>query len=190
MFMRHLPAFLSLLALLFVSCSGPATPPNGAGELPRLMVERLAWMDEVAQVKQARSLPVTDAKREAELLLAMEKKGAAKGLPATAVRSLFSGQMDAAKQVQTEWLRAHKNTPAPGVALPDLAATVRPALDRIGENMLAALATARAKNSGPQTLAAARARLRRAGYSPAVITPALKGLEAAFTAESAPPEGR
>ncbi|MGV3661147.1 MAG: gamma subclass chorismate mutase AroQ [Prosthecobacter sp.] len=182
--MRHLLSFL--LCLFSASCAG--TGPGG--DLPHLLVERLGWMDEVAQVKQAKALPVTDAKREAELLQAMETKGAAKGLPATAVRSLFSGQMDAAKQVQREWLQAHKNVPAAGGALPDLAATVRPALDKLGDEMLSALAKARALKVGPQTVDTAREQMTAAGYSSAVIRPALKGLEAAFIEESGHREAR
>ncbi|HEY1053039.1 MAG TPA: chorismate mutase [Prosthecobacter sp.] len=163
-----------LLCLLSASCAAPG------GKLPRLMVERLNWMDEVAQVKQAKNLPVTDAKREAELLLAMEKKGAARGLPAPAVRAFFSGQIDAAKQVQTEWLQAHPTVPATKDALPDLATTVRPALDAIGDKMLSALVSARANNNAPETLGAVRAQMTHAGYPSAVITPALNGLETAL----------
>lgn len=154
------------------------------------MVERLSWMDEVAQVKQAKSLPVTDAKREAELLQAMEKKGAARGLPAPAVHALFAGQIDAAKQLQTEWLHAHKHAPVAQGDLPDLATTVRPALDEIGDKMLSALVTARTKENAPQIVAAARAQMTAAGYSPSVITPALKGLETALIAGSAPLAGQ
>lgn len=169
-----LARFSLLFSLLLVSC---ATPQE---DLPHLLVQRLSWMDEVARVKQAKKLPVTDAKREAELLQAMEKKGTAKGLPATAVRALFAGQIDAAKQRQTEWLQQHKNTPAAKAPLPDLATTVRPALDAIGEKMLSALVTARAANAGPQTVAAARAQMTQAGYSSAVSTPALNGLQASL----------
>lgn len=183
--MRHVPAhFALLLCLLSASCAVPGKT------LPSLMVERLSWMDDVAQVKHAKSLPVTDAKREAELLHAMEKKGAVRGLPAPAVHALFAGQIDAAKQLQTEWLHAHKHVPVAQGGLPDLAATVRPALDDIGNEMLSALVIARTKGNAPQILAAARAQMTAAGYSPAVITPALKGLETALTAESAPPAGQ
>lgn len=171
---RHLIALFC--CFLSASCVGPG------GKLPHLMAERLSWMDEVAQVKHVKKLPVTDPIREAELLQAMERKGATQGLPAPAVRAFFSGQMDAAKQVQTEWLRVHKDIPGTGKALPDLATTVRPALDAIGEKMLSDLVAARAKRTthALQTVEAARARLTKAGYSPAVITPAVTGLEAAL----------
>lgn len=97
-----------LLVLLLGACAVPGAGPRS---LPQLMVQRLGWMDEVAQVKQARSLPVTDAKREAELLDAMERAGAEKGLPAEVVRAFFSGQIEAAKVVQREWLARHAGRP-------------------------------------------------------------------------------
>lgn len=165
-----------LLALLLTSCAGPKP---GAQDLPHLMVERMSWMDEVAQVKQARSLPVTDAKREAELLDAMTLAGTQQGLPAAAVRSFFSGQIDAAKVYQREWLAQHASQSPPSTqALPDLATTVRPALDALGKQMLRALAKARGSSAAPQIISSAQDQLTRAGYSRAVIRPAMAGLEA------------
>lgn len=168
---------LAGLTLLFASC----TNPRGGQRLPRLMEQRLAWMDEVAQVKQARSLPVTDRKREAELLLAMERAGAAHGLPAPVVRAFFSGQMEAAKLLQREWLSQHAGQIATQSTLPDLQGVVRPALDRLGHEMLAALSQARHEQLAPQSLLqATQQRLSAAGYSAAVVELALKGLAQAL----------
>lgn len=174
--------FLLLAAQVFTSCT--STPvPHETQELPALMVERLEWMDDVARAKQAKALPVTDAKREAELLDAMTRAGARHGLPSSAVRAFFAGQIDAAKQCQREWLAQHAGQPlAHGQDVPDLAATVRPALDAIGAKMLSALAAAR-RARDPAAIAiatAARLRLAQAGCSPAVIRPAVAGLEAAL----------
>src|SRR5262249_3517 len=109
------------LAIAFLTgCASPKASSKGSS-LPALMVERLGWMDKVAQVKLPRSLPVTDPKREAELLVAMEKQGAQSGLPATAVRAFFAGQIESAKQYQTEWLKQHSKKDVPAESLPDLA---------------------------------------------------------------------
>jgi chorismate mutase-like protein len=144
------------------------------------MVARLNWMDEVAQAKQARSLPITDPVREAELLTAMEKRGVKSGLPAHAVRQFFTGQMQAAKHCQQEWLLQNPRA-ASHQAPPDLARTVRPALDHIGGEMITALAAARRSKEGPDAiLIQARHQLHRAGYSPTVTTAALHGLQAAL----------
>lgn len=144
------------------------------------MVERLGWMDEVAQVKQARSMPVTDAKREAELLDAMERLGTESGLPAARVRAFFSGQILAAKQHQEEWLRRHAGVKPLNQAVPDLGKTVRPALDALGRKMIRALAAARASQDTAPLIRAAQTQLAQAGYSQAVITPAVRGLEDAL----------
>ncbi|MFN7560684.1 MAG: chorismate mutase [Prosthecobacter sp.] len=146
--------------------------------LPRLMVERLSWMDEVAEVKRARALPVSDPVREAELLKAMEQRGAASGLPAGAVRAFFSGQMQAARQLQQEWLQRPSSPDQKTGALPDLAGTVRPALDEIGIKMISCLTLAHGSAVAPRITSEARLRLSQAGYSEAVIRAAIEGLEA------------
>jgi chorismate mutase-like protein len=143
------------------------------------MIERLAWMDEVAAIKQSRSLPVADPAREADLLRAMEQRGTEAGLPAAATRAFFTGQITAAKEFQTEWLHQHSH-PQPR-RLPDLAKTVRPALDRIGTEMLTHLAHLRASSpDAAATVEIARQRLTQAGYSQTVIHTSLQGLQAAL----------
>ena len=142
------------------------------------MVKRLDWMDDVAAVKQVKSLPITDPVREAELLRAMTQRGVAAGLPAESVRRFFTGQMQAAKVLQEEWLRQHPQGVTSYTRLPDLSKTVRPALDETGRQMIASLAQPRSPAEAAEVVSAARARLTRAGYSAAVMQPALAGLEA------------
>ena len=134
-------------------------------------------MDEVAAIKREHQLPIVDAKREAELLAAMEKKGVTAGLPAKSVRGFFTGQMDAAKECQQRfWL--HMATPkSHAKGLPDLATEVRPALDKIGEQMIAALVQARTQKLDPQTAQAiARNKLEQRHFSETVIRPAFARL--------------
>jgi chorismate mutase-like protein len=159
------------LALMLCSCSSPKT-------LPALMVERLNWMDEVAMAKQVKSLPITDPVREAELLRTMTQRGVSAGLPAERVRRFFNGQMQAAKVVQEEWLRQHPQGVTSYVRVPDLTHTVRPALDEIGRQMIAELAQPRSPAESAAVLNKARQRLESAGYSKAVMQPALDGLQA------------
>ena len=160
-----------VLAMLLPACSSPKT-------LPALMVERLNWMDEVALAKQVKSLPITDPVREAELLRTMTQRGVAAGLKEENVRRFFTGQMVAAKVVQEEWLRQHPQGVTSYVMVPDLKLTVRPALDAIGQKMIASLATPRSAAKSAVVLSDARQRLARAGYSKAVMQPALEGLQA------------
>jgi chorismate mutase-like protein len=166
-----LSLLLWVLALMLSACSSPRT-------LPALMVERLDWMDEVAMAKRARSLPVTDPVREAELLRRMTQRGVAAGLKPVSVQRFFTGQMLAAKEVQEECLRQHPQGLTSYMMVPDLTLTVRPALDEIGQQMIAELALPRSPAESAAILTEAQQRLARAGYSEAVMQPALDGLQA------------
>lgn len=167
-----------VLALVLSSCASSKT-------LPALMVQRLGWMDEVAEAKRAKGLPITDPVREAELLRTMTQRGVAAGVQAERVRSFFTGQMQAAKVRQEEWLRQHPSATTRKV--PDLTGTVRPALDKISAQMIDQLALKTRSMSSLSvrlTLSDAQARLTRAGYSAAVIEPAMKGLRQALNPDS------
>ena len=176
---------LSLLGacLLLTACTLTQPSAHRDGEkLAELMIERLDWMDEVAAIKQIRRLPVADPGREAELLAAMEQRGlsVSEGVPKSATRAFFTGQIAAAKEFQAEWLQQHPR-PQPR-NLPDLAKTVRPALDRIGAEMLTHVGNISAVHADANAMVEiARQHLTRAGYSQAVIQPSLQGLQAALT---------
>lgn len=172
---------LCLLALsLFLSA---CNTPGPRQEMPRLIAERLSWMDDVAEYKQAKSLPILDPAREAQLLEAMVAKAPEHDLPPAAVRAFFSGQMAAARQVQQEWLAAHPAQAARmNRPLPDLTGTVRPALDALGKKLLPALATARKASATDQAqmIARTQARLAQQGYSKAATDHAVGGLAEAL----------
>jgi chorismate mutase-like protein len=167
-----------MLGLTGCSDRGQNVLSPSTSQLPNLIVERLRWMDEVAMVKQARSLPVTDAKREAELLAAVEVQAAQQGIPPRAARDFFAGQIEAAKNFQMEWLAQHLQQPTDTSSLPDLAKDVRPALDHIGQRMLAALAVSRREDKPELVVPAAVTALKQAGFSQSVIVAAITGLEA------------
>ncbi len=168
-----------VLALMLSACSSPKS-------LPALMVERLNWMDEVAMAKRANGLPITDPVREAELLADMTQRGVAAGLKAENVQRFFTGQMQAAKGVQEQWLRQHPGAASSLQPVPDLAQTVRPALDKIGREMIAELAHSHGPAESAALLNEARQRLGHAGYSEAVMRPALEGLQAGLLDHEVP----
>ena len=171
--------FAVLLTLVFSGCATDRASSLGdSATMGRLMAERLGWMKQVARVKQARHLPVTDAKREAEVLTAMVKQGAGHGLPPAAVKAYFNGQMQAAREQQRQWMMMVYHPEVKNEPMPDLAKTVRPALDAIGQRMIVGLAQARASGKKEQIIAEARRLLTEKGYVPEVIEPALRGLEA------------
>lgn len=173
-----LPSLLLLLPLLMPACSGMGGSHHS---LPALMVKRLDWMDDVAEAKRAKGLPITDPKREAELLRSMTQRGDAAGLNDESVKLFFSGQMQAAKVRQEEWL--HQHPAATAVQAPDLATTIRPALDKIGTQMIEQLAEETRRRSPKEAavlVTQARNQLLQAGYSEAVIKPAVQGLKDAL----------
>lgn len=141
------------------------------------MVERLSWMDEVAAVKKARSLPVTDPVREAQLLAAMTQRGTEAGLRESSVKAFFEGQMKAARTFQEEWLKLHADAKPDDKPLTDLVKTVRPELDKISGKMISNLAIARLQDKA-KIVEEARQQLSKAGYSKSVIASAMRGLEA------------
>jgi len=180
LFRRSLFATLSSV-LLALCCGGCATDHLGSADGPaalgKLMVQRLEWMDQVARVKQAKNLPITDPKREAELLSAMVKQGEAQGVPARAVEGFFTGQMKAAKLRQEEWIKAHPQGQPSRGALPELATAVRPALDRISAQMIEGLAEARKASDSAAIKNEALQDLTKAHYSKPVTEAAMRGLE-------------
>jgi chorismate mutase-like protein len=147
------------------------------------MVQRLDWMDEVAQNKLLNSLPIKNEKREAELLEAMIELGTQSGLPAVAVDEFFKGQILAARTYQEEWLSSHSISSKGRVEILDLTQTVRPALDALGREMIDGLVKDRQSKQQERIIRTARAKLTSAGYSSAVTTHALRGLRAGLTLE-------
>lgn len=114
-------------------------PASEVRVLVDLMERRLALMPEVAAWKHARGQPVTDAAREREVLDRWEDAAAGFGIERGAARGFMDAQIAAARELQ-ERLRADWEG---GLAVPpsarDLAGAIRPELDRIGAEMLAAV---------------------------------------------------
>ena len=109
-------------------------------ELCTLIAQRLELMPGVARAKWNRKLPITDLKREQALLEKMVADGVVGGLPAEFVTSFFQAQMTAARLVQerafAEWT-TQQHPPFPDA--PDLERDIRPRIDDLNRQMLAAL---------------------------------------------------
>lgn len=149
--------------------------------LVSLVVERLAWMDEVAEIKRAKGTPVADPVREEALLQAMEKQAGEAGLSAGQVRQFFAGQILAARAFQEDWLSRPTPDEWKGRPLPDLATDVRPRLDDIGRRMISALAANRKPEEASVIIRQAREALQRAGYTEVVIDHVATGLKAGLS---------
>ncbi|MEM7176312.1 MAG: gamma subclass chorismate mutase AroQ [Pseudomonadota bacterium] len=112
--------------------------------------ERLGWMAPVAAWKFANDKPVEDLEREAVVLQAAQTKAEQIGLARGSVLDFFQAQIDAAKAIQWCWIARWKAGAPPPTETPDLVAEIRPALIRLGQDVLDELAGEIAQN-GPIT---------------------------------------
>ncbi|WP_229211441.1 MULTISPECIES: gamma subclass chorismate mutase AroQ [unclassified Duganella] len=103
--------------------------------------QRLLLAQAVARAKWNVQAPIDDLPREAQVIQAAVKQGAALGLADAWVEAVFHAQIEASKIVQRE-LYAKWRTQQAGKFddAPDLAKTVRPELDRITAQLLRSLA--------------------------------------------------
>jgi cyclohexadienyl dehydratase len=125
------------LATLFLVCgtvrSAQFDSTDHVDQAVTLMAERLALMPHVARWKQAHRLPILDAAREQQVLDATVQQARELGIDVAGARTLFALQIERAREVQarvaaSEW--AHSGP------LRDLNSDLRPALDRIGKQLL------------------------------------------------------
>jgi chorismate mutase-like protein len=141
------------------------------------MEARLKIASDVAWAKANSGAPVLDVERERVLLAALVKQGEAAGLPKARVERFFSAQIAASREVQTELLAAWAagTTARPATPPLDLRTQIRPRLDALSAELIAALVQA------PENLPAGdRVRvervLRQRGFSEAVSRLAAGGL--------------
>ncbi|MFD7547484.1 gamma subclass chorismate mutase AroQ [Streptomyces sp. NPDC059578] len=132
-----------------------AAPDRQAGHRPldrvtSLLAERLLVADKVAAAKYGTSLPIEDVVRERQILDDVARRSAALGLDPVRTSAVFRDQIEAGKNVQralfARWDAHPEERPT---ERPDLGRDVRPVLDRITTDLLAALTA-----SGPARAAA------------------------------------
>lgn len=159
---------LLLLVSLSVPACGPATlppvarkaaPDRSFDELLGLIRQRLDVMHDVAHWKWANKGPIEDPTRESALLDDVAKQGTALGLDQDLTRAFFRGQIEAAKVIQRADFHRWETEPSgPKGEAPDLAGILRPRIDSLNKELLAALA--RAKPQWPDRAATSRLRSR------------------------------
>lgn len=120
----------------------------GEDALFAAVAERLSHMRDVAHFKSIAGRPIEDRAREEIVLDAAVASAVARGLDAGSVRAFFRAQIDAAKIIQYRYRAAWLADPsALGSTAPDLATDIRPALTRLGDRIIEALA-ARLRSHG------------------------------------------
>jgi len=143
-------AFLVCLSstLLFVSLSSCSTQSTRAPEIDtakmdhllQLINARLAMSRMVARAKWNSGAPLDDPEREQEILEYASNEAASVGIPEAMARDFFQDQFNAGKLLQRrlheEWQRTGQQS---FTYAPDLYNDMRPVLDRLTAQLIAAL---------------------------------------------------
>lgn len=137
-----------------------STTAHGLASVTDLFAQRLLLADKVAAAKYGTGTPIDDPAREAQILADVRSRAAGLGLDPDNAAAVFRDQIEANKLVQRGLHARWDATPGERpTQRPDLANEVRPALDRITTELLAALAeTERARavpSCGPRLAVAA-----------------------------------
>lgn len=106
-----------------------------------LMQERLLIMHDVARWKWQAGMPITDPKREEALIERTVEEARRHDLDADMARGFMRAQIEAGKKIQQADFDAWRASgAAPTGEIPDLDATLRPKIDRLGPALIASLA--------------------------------------------------
>ena len=111
------------------------TPQSEVHAAASLIAARLELMPAVAAWKKQHGLPIQDAAREREVLAATVREAQRLGIEPNSAERLFALQIQIARAVQERGI-ARGSSSGP---LRDLNTDLRPALDRIGKELLLAL---------------------------------------------------
>ncbi|OFA05002.1 cyclohexadienyl dehydratase precursor [Duganella sp. HH101] len=116
--------------------------PWGLEPLRLAIDQRLLLAQAVARAKWNVQAPIEDLGREAQVIQAAVKEGAALGLSKSWIEAVFRAQIEASKTVQRElfaqWSAQHAGKFDDA---PDLAKTIRPELDRLTTQLLRSMAS-------------------------------------------------
>lgn len=188
----------------------PAATAAPVAALLARLDERLSLMPEVARAKRRLGRPVEDRAREERVIAAaletVRGEAARRGvdpLDVDAVRRLYVAQIEAAKQIQRDWLAEH---PAPGdparaeatpgdpdreraEAAARLEGVLRPALLFLGERIATVLVEAAAEGAAAPDPARVAEALARHGLPPQRVGAIARALDAVLSsgAAAAPP---
>lgn len=114
-------------------------PAADVNEVADVLAARLQLMEPVAAWKYAHKLPVLDEVRERKVLDSTVHQARAIGIDGDAARELFALQLRLARQIQEHFIAQWRNGGTRPGELRDLDSDLRPALDRIGGQLLRSL---------------------------------------------------
>ena len=135
-----------LYGLILSLASGPvladarlSSPDQAVADLVGQVHARLQLMEFVAAWKHVHELPVTDAPREQKVLDATVQQATDLGIDPQAARSLFALQIALARKIQEDRIARWRAGEPVTTPIRDLDSDLRPALDRIGKQLLHAI---------------------------------------------------
>jgi chorismate mutase len=136
---------LSLLLTLLASCQCTTPAVQDQAALKQLLIlidQRLAVAPLVAQAKWNSGVPIDDPAREKSILDVVSQQATQAGVDTAFAREFFQAQFDAGKLIQSrlheQWRLAKQPPFADAI---DLGRDVRPVLDRLNPQIIAALGT-------------------------------------------------
>ena len=143
--MRHSALCLFLILLLpLVAADAAAT--SDVQLLRKLLIERLALMEQVAAYKWNNDLPIDDPVREANVLNASVARARAAGLKPEAARRLILDQMEAAKMIQRHYFASWEEQSVGSIDdVPDLVGELRPKIGALSGELVSVVAMSQAQ---------------------------------------------
>ena len=145
-----LPPLRLVFVVVLLACAGPdrlaaatfTSDETLRAALVELLDRRLALMPEVAAHKFRTGAPITDPAREQAVIDTAIAEARVLRLESDGVRAVYTLQIALARRVQEAWHARWRGGAATPPPARDLAAVLRPELDRLGRLQLPALALA------------------------------------------------
>ena len=137
------------LLIILMMAAAPGTHADAAlDSLASTMAARLQVMEDVAHYKWAHDVAVDAPKREAGVIAATVEKALAIGLDRAVATRAVTAQMAAAKQRQRRLIAVWTAGTPPAGNAPDLTRDIRPRINRLTVDFLAALKSAQPALAG------------------------------------------
>lgn len=139
-------ALVLLLVLTSVQSAWSTSSEGDLDALRKLLIERLALMEQVAAYKWNERLPVDDPAREVNVLKATLARSRAAGLDDGLARRFIVAQMEAAKIVQRFYFETWREEGVETIAdVPDLKTDLRPRIGALSADLIVSVAESRSQ---------------------------------------------
>ncbi|MEM1112113.1 MAG: gamma subclass chorismate mutase AroQ [Pseudomonadota bacterium] len=139
--LAHLTLQFALLVILLAQLAcATSSPEDPKARVYSLIEQRLTYMPDVAAFKYEHQIPIENLEREAMVIANVVAEAAEAGLAPASVVPFFETQIAAAKLIQASVWQQLENGDQALSGYRDLETDVRPALDRIGAELISAIA--------------------------------------------------